>query len=582
MTERKHGNTGLYTLFTIFLIGIILTGCSATAPPARLQKEKTEDPLNKKAMDMFIEGKVAESKKQFGEAIAAYLEALEYDPKSDEITLALAKALIQDGKILSSYRYTKIVTKLNPAKADAWHLLQYIEQHLGNYEEAAEALIMYMKLSDEKDFSNTIKLAQFYFSSGKAADAKKILLSYIKEKETPAFEMMQVAEVLAANGFTDDAISIYSRIIERDPSDEDAWIKMGSVYSIEGRADEAEQVFREAVEKNPDSVRLMVAIGNQCLEKNDWECAIKWFEKAVAAGEEHEQLKKTLCALYFYAGREDEAQALFNSLKESGEDDSALYFSLGKSMNYLERYEEALGYYSTGLSKIEDKYPEDRLLNVYVGMVQSLVKLDRYEDAITLIRKDANSKIENKTALKLVEANLYLDLKRYDDAIAILEWLSTSDPENIHFMIRLSLAYDVSKQFNKAEDVLLKVLKINPDHALALNNLAYMYMENETNINKAITMVKRALVLDPNNGAYLDTLGWGYYKKGDYKEARKHVENALKIADIQDKGVIFEHLGDIMLKLGNKKEAAEAYNNAIEHGEDREKIQPKLDSLGNE
>ena len=174
---------------------------------------------------------------------------------------------------------------------------------------------------------------------------------------------------------------------------------------------------------------------------------------------------------------------------------------------------------------------------------------------------------------------MYLDLKRYNDAIAIWEWLSASDPENIRFLISLSLVYDVSKQFKKAEEALLKVLEIEPEHALALNNLAYMYMENDTNINKAITMVKRALVLEPDNGAYHDTLGWGYYKKGKYKEARKYINNALKLADKHDKGVIYEHLGDIMTRLEKTKEAAEAYRTAIEFGEDKDRIQPKLDTL---
>ena len=179
----------------------------------------------------------------------------------------------------------------------------------------------------------------------------------------------------------------------------------------------------------------------------------------------------------------------------------------------------------------------------------------------------------------MLEAHMYFNLKRYDDAIAIWEWLSAADPENTRFLISMSLVYDVADQFNNAEKVLLKVLELEPEHSLALNNLAYMYMEHEININKAITMVKSALVLEPDNGAYHDTLGWGYYRKGKYKDARKHVKNALKLADKQDKGVIYEHLGDIHVKLKKYKEAIEAYRNAIEFGEDKDRIQPKLDAL---
>jgi len=170
-------------------------------------------------------------------------------------------------------------------------------------------------------------------------------------------------------------------------------------------------------------------------------------------------------------------------------------------------------------------------------------------------------------------------MKRYNDAIAILEWLSSSDPKNISYLLKLSLVYDMAEIFEKAEKALLEVLKLEPEQALALNNLAYMYMEHNQHLDKAITMVKRALASEPDNGAYLDTLGWGYFKKGNYKEARKYIEAALKVADAADRGVIYEHYGDILTKMGKSKEAIEAYKSAIKLGEDSDRIQPKLDAL---
>ena len=106
-----------------------------------------------------------------------------------------------------------------------------------------------------------------------------------------------------------------------------------------------------------------------------------------------------------------------------------------------------------------------------------------------------------------------------------------------------------------------------------------MYIEHDTHISKAIRMVKRSLTIQPRNGAYHDTLGWGYYKKGNYRDAKKHIENALKWEDVSDQGIIYDHYGDVLVKLGMKKEAIKAYRNAIELGEDVIKIQPKLDNL---
>jgi len=558
---------------------LLAIGCAATAPQMKIPENKAEDPSKKRAMDLFIDGKVAESNKNYGDAIASYMEALQFDSQSVEITLALAKAFMGSGKVRSALLYSRKTVELDPENSDAWLLVQYLEQHEGHFEKSAEAMEMYMKLTGDRDFTAVIKLAQLYFTIGKADKAKEVIFSGIRREETPAAEMMQAAEFLIANGLTDDALSIYLRLIERDPTEEKAWIQIGAIHNIEGREKEAEQTYKLALEKNPDSFILMRSIGNQCLITNDWECAITWFQKAVAAGDDNMQIARTLCALYYYAGRDDEGTAAFNVLKSNGEDNASLYFSLGKAMNYLDRHEEALKYYREGLTMIEEKYPEKQLMNVYVGMVKALVRLDRKEEALDVIRKEASATMIDKTNLKILEANMYFDLKRYDDAIAIWEWLSASDPENTRFLISMSLVYDVANQFRNAEKVLLKVLDLEPEHSLAMNNLAYMYMEHDMNINKAITMVKRALVFEPDNGAYHDTLGWGYFKKGKYKDARKHIENALKLADKQDKGVIYEHLGDIHVKLNKPKEALEAYRNAIEFSEDKDRIQPKLDAL---
>ena len=181
--------------------------------------------------------------------------------------------------------------------------------------------------------------------------------------------------------------------------------------------------------------------------------------------------------------------------------------------------------------------------------------------------------------LKELEASIYVKLEQYDDAISISEWLLASDPENRSNLLRLSLVYDMAGQFEQAEKVLLKLLELSPDDPLALNNLAYMYLENNVNISKAMDMVQHALEAEPENGAYLDTLGWAYYMKGKYKQAKKSIEKALERADKEDKGIIYEHYGDVLIKLGKKKEAIEAYRNAIEFGEDEGKIKLKIDSI---
>ena len=154
---------------------------------------------------------------------------------------------------------------LDPENSQGWLLVQYLEQHEGNFEKSAEAMEMYMKLTGDRDFTAVFKLAQLYFTINKEDKAKEVIFSGIKREETPAAEMMQAAEFLIANGLTDDALSIYLRLIERDPTDEKAWIQIGAIHNIEGREKEAEQTYKLALEKNPDSFIQIRSIGKKLL-----------------------------------------------------------------------------------------------------------------------------------------------------------------------------------------------------------------------------------------------------------------------------------------------------------------------------
>lgn len=599
-------------LSIISIIAVIsLTGCAAQLSKQNATQESAA--LKKKAMDYFIEGKVAEAKENFDVAITSYMEALQYDPGSEDIALALSRAFVKERKIRSALYFSIMAVKLNPANPKNWRLLQQLEQLDGNTEKAAEALKMYIKVSPETDFRDTIWLAGYYFDLGREKEAKNILKSELKDDKITASEMSEAADLMAQKGYIEDAQSIYLRIVKRDPMDVKAWIDLGELYEKNNQLEEARKTYIMGHEKNPDSPDLMVLIGNLCLYENDWDCAITYFEKTIAAGVTDTKILKTLCALYFYAGRDIDATAMFDKLKSLGDDDSALYFSLGKAMYYLERFDESDGYYRKGFERVDDTIPEDQLMNAFSGYARTLIRLGRNDDAIALIRDRAGSRIKNQTGVKLLEASIYQDMQRYEDAIAIYEWLLASDPENIHYLLMLGQAYTSSEQYDKAEMTLLKVSKINPDNiryliqlslvydmtgqfkkaeksllsvlelepknALALNNLAYMYIEHDFKISKAVEMAQRALSLEPRNGAYHDTLGWGYYMKGNYQNAKKYIEEALKWEDVSGQGVIFDHYGDILDKLGMKNEAINAYQKAIELGEDAQKIQPKLDKL---
>ena len=120
------------------------------------------------------------------------------------------------------------------------------------------------------------------------------------------------------------------------------------------------------------------------------------------------------------------------------------------------------------------------------------------------------------------------------------------DPKIDELHFNLGVAYD---KINKKEDCIIEMketIKLNPKHANALNYLGYTYAEKGINLNEAISLIKKALQIKPDDGYYLDSLAWAYFQKGWVDDAIEILEKAVTL--VKDDPVMYEHLGDIYLK----------------------------------
>jgi len=122
------------------------------------------------------------------------------------------------------------------------------------------------------------------------------------------------------------------------------------------------------------------------------------------------------------------------------------------------------------------------------------------------------------------------------------------------------------------------LLEVEPDFAPALNYLGYMWAEQGENLDQALVLVRQAVTLDPDNGAYADSLGWTHFQLGQYEEAQDHLERAVEL--VGDDAIVFEHLGDLYEALGRLDEARELYRRALAlEAENAEEVRRKLEGL---
>ena len=175
-------------------------------------------------------------------------------------------------------------------------------------------------------------------------------------------------------------------------------------------------------------------------------------------------------------------------------------------------------------------------------------------------------------------AEVYQRLELYNEAIPILEQALTKEPDSTQVLFWLGASYERTGRDSDAETVLEDLIGRQPDFAPALNYLAYMWAEQGQNLERALDLVQQAVALEPDNGAYIDSLGWTHFRLGQYEEAKNYLEQAAKL--VGEDAVVFEHLGDVYLVLGRVQEAQELYERALAlEDENAAEVRKKLDRL---
>lgn len=173
-------------------------------------------------------------------------------------------------------------------------------------------------------------------------------------------------------------------------------------------------------------------------------------------------------------------------------------------------------------------------------------------------------------------AAIYTQQKKFLKAEETYNLIITFFPQDAEAHFRLAAIYNELKDNASAESELKKALELNPDYHEALNFLGYFYIEDGRNLDQAEILVKKALELDPSNGAYVDSLGWLYYKKGMFKEAVDELEKAVFL--LQD-AVIYDHLGDAYLQIGDHKSAELNWQRAINLDPGMFAVRKKIEGL---
>jgi tetratricopeptide (TPR) repeat protein len=523
------------------MLGRIYTRMIPDGQPGRIDErsvrravEQFEIVTQKDAKDaesFVMLGRLYQVSNKSPEAEKAFNAALAADPGNEEALAGLAKLYSDLGDSRRAAEKLKEIADKSPNERTLAALASQYED-LQQYKEAADIL---RKLRDMAP--NNPKIA--------AALARDLMFS----------------------DQLDEALHIFQQLAQSDPKDWQSQLYIAEIYAAKHDTANARTALNKARALNGDNleiryqdVKLLEAEG-----KNDEAlAALKTIlddTRRRAYSEAEARVRSRFLDEYGILSRStekwDQAIEAFQQLAGLGGD-----YAVRGAIQIIDTHRQKKDY-PTALREVQaalKKFPEDRALKAEHATI--LAESGKVEEGAAVLRSLLGGEKDRETRLALAQlyekAKKYTDMGRELDAAEKLA-KTNDEKETIHFM--RGAMYERMKKYDLSEAEFRKVLQLNPENAGAMNYLGYMLADRSVRLDEAFQLIKKAVDQDPNNGAYLDSLGWVYFRQGKFSEAEGVLVKAIE--RVGGDPTVHDHLGDVYFKLGKTRDAVTQWQSSL-------------------
>ncbi|MAW21412.1 MAG: hypothetical protein CMD16_03340 [Flavobacteriales bacterium] len=570
---------GLIVVFSFFSI------CTSAQwksyyPESKLSKKesiKKSKEKDKQTFDnYFFYALKASALEDYDEAIKHFEKCIKIDEKNPVPYYELAKINAENGHYDTAIEEIKTACKLDPKKR--WYILTHAEI-LFSKQEFVNAAKEYKKLialepgNEELYFA----LAETYIYSN---DFRKAILVYNDLETYKGIDKMlsmQKHKLYRQLNDIKGAIKELKSILSFIPDDIEVMEILSELYLLNDEKDKAFELFKKIAIISPNNGRIHLTLADYYRENGDNKKSYEELKLAFESPTLNIDTKVRILVSYYQLianspGMGEQAYELANIMLKrhpSNLKAMAVYADILYTDN---KFQEAKEQYLAVLQKDKTKS------QVWNQVLFILAEQSDFESMLR-ISYEALEYFPADPLFYYFNGVSNKRFKNYKDAIASLEvgigFVIDNQNLLLEFYSSLADVYHATKQHKLSDEYYEKALEIDPMNTLVLNNYAYYLSIRKKNLEKAQEMSFKCNQLEQNNGTYQDTYAWILYELKDYKKAKEWMLKALKNGgDIS--GVVVEHYGDILYKLGEIKEAVKQWKKAKILGEESKELEKKI------
>jgi tetratricopeptide (TPR) repeat protein len=515
------------------------------------------------------------------DAIAYAQEAARLDPQNPAPHWVLARLYLGarlnlNGEFGKAVQELETIRDLDPKNGNVYFLLGGVYQELNEPEKSIQAYEKYQEIARDSD-SGYFEIARYYSEHGNPEKAIDYLKKGLELRPDSLNSLSLLGKIYSDLGRTQQVISIYRKLNHLTEDNPDLKQYLASLLYEEGEYPEAGELLEDVLGKNPGNGEAAILLGRVYIEQKKFSKALEILQ---SVGDKNPDLRKKALFHTGIAYKDNnefpKAIKIFSDLLKETPDDT----EENRNNRLLFQYHLISIYQKEGKNaeavsiakENYDRNPENLRQGIFYA--QTLADAGETDKSLQLL----NSLLESnpsETDLYIHMSQIYIKAKRYREAEKILlqaeEVAAPDEATGERLKLQRVTVYESRKDYDRAESLLKEILEKNGTNAGALNYLGYMLADRGVRLGEAVDYVRKALEIDPENGAYLDSLGWAYFKLNDLKNAETYLLKAGKRE--KDDPVINDHIGDLYFKTGDYEKARSFWMESMRLSSDPEEIE---------
>jgi tetratricopeptide (TPR) repeat protein len=509
----------------------------------------------------FLLGDIAAQRGKPELAAQAYLD-LAKNTRDPRVARRAAQLAYEARQLEVAVEAFKLWQELEPSSPLAKQMLLSLLLSGGKLQEAKPHLETILKAEPDKAGHTFVNIYPLVARSPDKAAALDWMIEVTHPYPEVAEGHWAVSQAAAAAGKNDLALAEAHRAVTLKPDWDVAAVAEADLY-LRSEPKKGLELLRQFLAAHPDNKDLRLYYARALLNQKEFAASREEFQRLLQDRPDNPDIAFAIALISLQMGEYPRAEReLQQALSKGGKEESTVH-------HYLAQLNEARHDDAAALAHYRQVKDGEYAYTARLREVALLDKAGKLAEARDALHRAVPRNDQQRVQLILIDSQLLREGKQYETSFQVLNQGLAKFPEQSDLLYQTAMAADKLKKNELFEQLIRKLMKLEPNNAHAYNALGYSLLDRNVRIPEAMKLVEKAYELAPDDAAIIDSMGWGHYLQGNLGKSLEFLRRAFKANPDPE---IAAHLGEVLWKQGDRDGARKVWTEAVKADPDNEAL----------